>query len=270
METLDQILSNLGGALAEFVPRLLGAVVVMAIALIVALVLQRLTSRLLEALGLEEIAEGTGAANSLRQIGYDGGPSQLLGLVLFWAVLLLGVAGALSALGLSSLEQTMDKIVNLSGRLLVALVIVIAGTMSAGWLADLVARSAENAGLRGSNIFRRAVFVTVVAVTGLLAASQLGLETSLLTLIALILLSTVGLVAALALGQGLVPLSGNIAAGRYVQEGLEVGDEISVSGIEGTVEELGYSAVTLRSEDGYLYRVPNRTLLEGVVRKRTE
>jgi small-conductance mechanosensitive channel len=40
-----------------------------------------------------------------------------------------------------------------------------------------------------------------------------------------------------------------------------------VDGIEGTVEELGHAAVTLRSGDGYLYRVPNRALLEGVVRK---
>jgi hypothetical protein len=31
---------------------------------------------------------------------------------------------------------------------------------------------------------------------------------------------------------------------------------------------MGHSSVTLRSEDGYLYRIPNRTLLEGIVRKR--
>jgi small-conductance mechanosensitive channel len=101
-------------------------------------------------------------------------------------------------------------------------------------------------------------------------AGQLGLETSSLVLLAVVLLGTVGLVTALALGQGLVPLSGNIAAGRYVQEDIEVGDEISVDGVEGIVEQLGYSAVILRSEDGYLYRVPNRSLLEGVVRKRAQ
>ena len=267
-ETLGKILADFGNAMGEFIPRLVGALVVMVAALVVAVVLQRLTVRLLEGLGLEEIAERTGAAASLSQLGYDGGPSKLLGLVLFWAVLLVGVAGSLSVLGLSSLEQTMDQIVNLAGRLLVALVIVIAGVMAAGWLADLVARSAENAGLRGVNIFRRVAFVTVVSITSLLAAGQLGLETSFLILIAVILLATAGLVTALALGQGLVPLSGNIAAGRYVQEGLAVGDVISVDGIEGTVEELGYSAVTLRSENGYLYRIPNLTLLEGIVRKR--
>ncbi len=267
-DVLSRLLEDLGGALTEFVPRLLGAVVVMVVALVVAVVLQRLTARLLGTLGLDDLAERTGATNSLQQLGYDGGPSRLLGLVLFWGVLLTGVAGALSVLGLASLEETMNEVVNLAGRLLVALVIMIAGVMAAGWLGDLTARGAENAGLRGSNIFRRIVFGAIITVTGLVAAGQLGLETSFLVLIAVIVLATFGLVAALVLAQGLAPLSGNIAAGRYVQEDLAVGDDISVDGIEGTVEELGRAAITIRSGDGYLYRVPNRTFLEGVVRKR--
>ncbi len=264
---MSRILADLGAALTEFVPRLVGGVLVTLLALVVAVVLQRLAARLLEAVGLDELAERTGALRSLGQLGYRSGPSRLLGLVVFWGVLLSGVAAALSILGLASLEQTMGQIVNLSGRLLVALIIMIAGVMAAGWLAELVARSSENAGLRGSNVFRRSVFVVVVAVSGLVAAGQLGLETSFLMLLAVVVFAIVGFVAALVVAQGLAPLSSNIAAGRYVQEGLEVGDEISVDGIEGRVEELGRSAVVVRSEDGYLYRVPNRALLESVVRK---
>jgi small-conductance mechanosensitive channel len=266
---MGQAANDLLGTLAEFVPRLVGAAAVLLVALVVALLLQRLMARFLEGLGIDELFERTGAANSLWQLGYEGGPSRLLGTVLFWGVMLTGVAGSLSVLGLSSLESTMDQIINLSGRALVALVILIAGTMSAGWLADLVAREAEQAGLRGSNAFRRVVFITIVAVAALLAAAQLGLETYVVVLLAIVVLATVGLVTALALGQGLALLSSNIAAGRYVQDGTEVGDVISVDGVEGTIEELGYASITVRSEDGHLYRIPNRTLLENVVRKQT-
>jgi small-conductance mechanosensitive channel len=259
--------SDLLTTLAKFVPSLVGAVVVLLVALVIALLLQRLMARFLEEIGLDDLFERTGAANSLSTLGYEGGPSRLLGIVLFWGIILTGVAGSLSVLGLSSLESTMDQIVNLSGRALVALVILIAGVMSAGWLAELVAREAENAGLRSPNAFRRVVFTTVVAVAALLAASQLGLETYVLVLIVVVVLATIGLVAALSLGQGLALLSGNIAAGRYVQDGTAVGDVISVDGVEGTVEELGYASITVRSEDGHLYRIPNRTLLENVVRK---
>jgi small-conductance mechanosensitive channel len=268
-ETLSGLVGDLGRALVEFVPRLLGAALVMLLALVVALLLQRLAARLLGALGLDELAGRTGAAESLRRVGYEEGPSRLLGLVLFWGVLLTGVAGALSVLGLTSLEQTMNEVVGLSGRLLVALVVLIAGVMAAGWLAELVARGAQEAGLRGGGAFRRAVFVVVVAVSGLVAAGQLGLETSFLVLLGVVAFATAGLVAALVVAQGLAPLSSNIAAGRYVQEGLEVGDEISVGGVEGRVEELGRAAVVVRSEEGDLYRVPNRILLEGIVRKST-
>ena len=260
-------MENLLGIVVAFVPRLLGAVVVLLVALVVAYLLQRLMARFLEEIGLDDLFESTGAANPLSHLGYEDGPSRLLGIVLFWGLMLTGVAGSLSVLGLSTLENTMDQIINLSGRALVALVILIAGVLSAGWLAELVGREAESAELRGSSVFRRVVFTTIVAVAALLAASQLGLETYILVLIAVVVLATIGLVAALSLGQGLALLSGNIAAGRYVQDGTEVGDVISVDGIEGTVEELGYASITVRSEDGHLYRIPNRTLLENVVRK---
>ena len=265
---MPQPTHDLVSTLAEFVPRLVGAVVVLLVALVVALLLQRLMARFLEGLGLDDLFERTGAANSLWQLGYEGGPSRLIATVLFWGIMLTGVAGSLSVLGLSSLESTMDQIVNLSGRALVALVILIAGVMSAGWLAELVAREAERAELRGANAFRRIVFMTIIGIAALLAAAQLGLETYVVVLLAVVVLATVGLVTALAMGQGLALLSGNIAAGRYVQDGTAVGDVISVDGVEGTVEELGYASVTVRSEDGSLYRIPNRTLLENVVRKR--
>jgi hypothetical protein len=148
-DTLDAVVGDLSNVASEFVPRFVGALVVLVVALVVALVLRRMVARFLETVGLDELFERTGASNSLWQLGYDGGPSRLLGHVILWGVMLTGVAGALSVLGLSSLEHTMDQIVNLSGRALVALVIIIAGVMGAGWLAELVARESESAGLRG-------------------------------------------------------------------------------------------------------------------------
>jgi small-conductance mechanosensitive channel len=111
----------------------------------------------------------------------------------------------------------------------------------------------------------------VLAVATLLAATQLGIDISLLVLLAAVFLGTAGLVAALALGVGLAPLSGNVAAGSYVRgNDIRPGDEISVDGVKGIVEELGYASVTLRSEDDSLHHVPNRLLLEGIVTKSSQ
>ena len=264
---MTNVLEDLMGTLGEFVPRLLGAVLVLLVALLIARILQRLASRFLESVGLDSLFEQAGVSDSLGQLGYTNGPSRLIGIVLFWGVILTGLAAALSVLGLSSLQTTMDGVVNLAGRALVALVILIIGVMAAGRLAEFVANQAAQADLRGAAMFRRVTFAAVVTITALLAAGQLGIETYLLVVLAIVILTTLGLIAALSIGQGLTLLSGNVAAGRYVRDIAAVGEVISVSGIDGTVEELGYASISLRSEDGSLYRIPNRTLLENVVRK---
>ena len=182
-----------------------------------------------------------------------------------------GIAAALSILGLSSLQQNIDLMVTLAGKAIVAVLILAGGLAAAGWLSNLAAARAESSGLRGGDLFRRAIFAAVIAVAVLVAAAQVGIETSLLVLLAAVFFGTVGIVAAIALGLGLAPLSGNIAAGRYVQgNGIRPGDEISVNGIQGTVEELGLASVTLRSQDGRIHHVPNRVLLEEVVSKTSQ
>ena len=258
-------------AVSEVGLRLIGAALVLFVAFLAAWLLKRLAMRLLRRVGFDDILNRTGATLSLRSVGFEALPSVLVGSVIFWGILLAGVAAALSVLGLSSLQENMDLIVVLAGEALIAILILAGGLAVAAWLSNLAARQAEEAGLRGANAFRKAIFAAVVAVAVLLAATQLGIDISLLVLLAPVFLGTAGLVAALTLGVGLAPLSGNIAAGRYVRENnIQPGDEISVDGVKGVVEALGYASITLRSEDGSLHHVPNRLLLEGIVTKRSQ
>src|SRR5215207_4325792 len=261
-------LEALWTAFSGFAPRLVGAGLVLVLTFLVARLLQRLGTRFLQRIGLDDLFESTGAASSLQRVGFGRSPSLVIGYVLFWGVLLAGVAVSLSILGLASLQRNMDLIVALAGKAVVAVLILAGGLAAAGWLSNLAAQQAESADLKGGNFFRRAIFAVVLAVAVLVAAAQVGIEISVLVLLALVFFGTVGIVTALVLGLGLAPLSGNIAAGRYVQgNGIRPGDEISVNGVEGTVEELGLASVTLRSEDGRVHHVPNRILLEEVVSK---
>src|SRR5919112_3013444 len=261
-------LEALWTAFSGFAPRLVGAGLVLVLSFLVARILQRLGAGFLRRIGLDDLFESTGAASSLQRVGFGRSPSFVIGYVLFWGVVLAGVAAALSILGLASLQRNMDLIVALAGKAVVAILILAGGLAAAGWLSSLASSQAESAGLRGGDLFGRAIFAFVLAVAVLVAAAQLGIEISILVLLAAIFFGTAAIVAALALGLGLVPLSGNIAAGRYVQgNGIRRGDEISVNGVQGTVEELGLASVTLRSEDGRIHHVPNRILLEGVVSK---
>ncbi len=213
---MSDALSASWTAVSELVPRLLGAGLVLFAAFLAARLLQRLGPRLLRGVGLDDVLERTGSTFSLRRIGFTRAPSVLIGYVLFWGILLAGAAAALSVLGLSSLQENIDLIVVLAGKVLVAALILAGGLAVAGWLSNLAAREAEEAGLRGGDLFRSGMFAAVLAVSTLLAAAQLGIDISLLVLLTAVFLGALGLVVALSLGVGLAPLSGNIAAGRYV------------------------------------------------------
>ncbi len=202
--------------MSELVPRLLGAGLVLFAAFLAARLLQRLGPRLLRGVGLDDVLERTGSTFSLRRIGFTRTPSALIGYAISWGVLLAGAAAALSVLGPSSLQENIDLIVVLAGKALVAVLILAGGLAVAGWFSNLAAREAEEAGLRGGDLFRSGMFAAVLAVSALLAATQLGIDISLLVLLTAVFLGALGLVVALSLGVGLAPLSGNIAAGRYV------------------------------------------------------
>ncbi len=145
-------LEALWTAFSGFVPRLLGAGLVLVLTFLVARFLQRLGSRFLQRIGLDGLFERTGAASSLQQVGFGRSPSFVLGYVLFWGVLLAGVAAALSILGLASLQRNIDLMVALAGKAVVAVLILAGGLAAAGWLSNLAARQAESASVRESRL----------------------------------------------------------------------------------------------------------------------
>src|SRR5919107_5729185 len=160
-------------AVSELLPRLLGAGLVLLATFLVARLLQRLSARLLRRVGFDNVLERTGSSSSLRRVGFAGAPSMLIGYVISWGVLLAGTAAALSVLGLSSLQENIDLIVVLAGKALVAVLILAGGLAVAGWLSNLAAREAGEAGLRGADLFRRGIFAAVFVGTAPPAPSQI-------------------------------------------------------------------------------------------------
>ena len=81
-------------------------------------------------------------------------------------------------------------------------------------------------------------------------------------------LISIGLAAALALGLGSREIAGQILAGIYVRELYQVGQQVKVGDVEGSIEEIGTVKTLLLTEDGELVSVSNRTLLDQQVSSR--
>lgn len=108
----------------------------------------------------------------------------------------------------------------------------------------------------------------VIIISISVAIGQLEIKTDLLNNVIAIVLISVGLAVALALGLGSRDIASQIIAGIYVRELYEVGQDVRIGDIEGQIEEIGTVKTTLLDANGELVSVANRILLEQRVNSR--
>ena len=113
-----------------------------------------------------------------------------------------------------------------------------------------------------SGIARGLVFVIALV----LALTQLGVETTILSV--LVGTTMFGLAAAFALlvGLGGREMGSEIAAGRSLQRLISIGDHVAVDGVSGTVVALHPTSVEFRASDGSSVHLANTRLTRGELR----
>lgn len=251
-----------------YIPQLLGALAIVAAGVVLGIFARQGAIFVLRRLRFNEACERFGVTTLMQESGIQRSPTQFAGAVVFYAIILFAVLAALGPLGLEFLATTLNQILLYAPRLLVAALLVVLGTSAARLVSELAARGLANAGVGRTEPFKVLVRASVIFVSVVLALSVLGIEVTILIVLTIIVFGGASLAAALALGLGLRKFSQNIAAGRYISEGVEEGDSVTVGGYSGTVESIGYAMTILRDPaSGNAYLLPNSYFLENVVEK---
>ncbi len=263
----EDSVDQLSTSFVSFVPRIVGALAVVAVGVVLAVIARGVAGFALRRLRFDALCERIGVTGLLLAGNIRRSPSRLFGAAVFYAILLFTLLAALGPLGLGFLTQTLNGLILFAPRVLIAALLLVLGIAAAGLVAQATARTLAEAGVTRVAGLRSLIRFGLIFIVAVLAAAVLGIDVTLLVAIAVIGLSALALTAALAIGLGLRGLSQNIAAARYVAEGIAEGDRISVNGVAGTVEAIGYAVTTLRGANGRVYLVPNAYFLEHVVEK---
>lgn len=251
----------------SYIPQVAAAVGVLLVGVLLAFLARRVVAFLLSRLGFDRLCDRVGVTAVLREATIERSPSQFIGTVILWAVVIFAAVAAVDSLGLEFLAEILSRVVFYALRALLGIIILILGTAAAALLAGLAQRGLSRAGVERSGGIRSLVRYSVVFIAAILAAAVVGVDVTILVVVTVIALGSVALTAALAIGLGLRSLSGNVAAGRYVSEGITEGDRISLDGVSGTVEQIGHAVTIVRGANGRTYLIPNSHFLEHVVEK---
>ncbi|MDP3816958.1 mechanosensitive ion channel domain-containing protein [Pseudomonas sp.] len=267
-QSLIAAMTALWTKVAGFIPNLFVALILVLLGFVVAKLLDTLLSKLLGKIGLDRLMAGTGLTKLLGRAGIQVPVSTLIGKIVYWFVLLIFLVSAAESLGLERVSSTLDALALYLPKVFGAALVLLAGVLLAQLVSGLVRGAAEGVGLEYAHGLSRVAQGLVIIISISVAIGQLEVKTDLLNNVIAIVLISVGLAVALALGLGSREIAGQILAGIYVRELYQVGQQVQVGEVEGQIEEIGTVKTILLTDAGELVSVANRTLLEQRVSSR--
>lgn len=203
---------------------------------------------------------GTIVSRALKQIfeSRKGRTAQLAPAVASLSFSLLLVVGLLVALGFvqpESLEKLRDDTIEYLPRALSALIVVIlggvVGTIVSTATRESLGRSMGRAGEKIPTVVKG----VITAFAAILAASQLGIDTTVINIVVAGGVFGLALAFALVVGMGSHPVATEIANGRAIRRMIAPGDKVRTSALEGTVITLHTTAAEIEI-DGENQLVP--------------
>lgn len=191
-----------------------------------------------------------------------------MGSVVFSAFLVAGLTTALGFVNTEARDQIPQDMVDYIPSLLSAAIVIIGANVLAqlvqAALERTVARMPGNAARNVPNMVR----VTILTFGAILAAAQLGVDTTIINIAVAAGLFSLGLGAALMVGLGSRAVTGEVAAGRAVRRLLAPGDHIQAGDVSGVVTEIQSVAVEVIDDDRSILIPHSHILGHNIVVKR--
>lgn len=209
------ILQSLQSGFTQFVnylPQLIGALIVLLVGYIIAKILNKIVTRVLHKVQLDRrLAENQGG-RFVEKASPNGSPAALVGGVVFWVIMLFVISSAIGTLGIPALTVFMNQVLAYLPNIIAALLIFIVAAAVAGAIGGLAQRTMGDTPT--GRIVRAAVPAVVMGIAIFMILTQLGIAPAIVTITYVALIGSTALAAALAFGLG-----GRDAAAELINSG---------------------------------------------------
>jgi hypothetical protein len=195
-------LQTFWGQIALFMPKLLAALLLLMAGWVLARILRAGVRRGLEALGFGRMAEKSGLEALIKQGGVDLSLAGIIAGATFWLVLLVVAVSAANSLGLDSLASLANKVILYLPKVVVAILILVFGTLFARVVNRMVFAWLNNAKFPGALSVSTGSEYAVQIFALFLALEQMEIGATLLTVAFTIVFGGLVLTLALAFGLG--------------------------------------------------------------------
>src|SRR5580692_6912157 len=175
MQSIDMLVETTREFLhqtAAFLPKLVLALLVVAVGWLIAKAVRFAVERALRAINFNVLTERAGTDNFLKQAGMRGDTTTLFGLVAFWLVILATLMIAFNGLGLTYITDLLGRLVLFTPKLLVAMLVVVFGSYCARFVGGAVQTYCEDAQIPDADLLGKIAQYLIVIFVVMIALGQ--------------------------------------------------------------------------------------------------
>lgn len=207
----------------DFLPNLLAMMVILVTGILLAKLVRIMLLKSLNAINFDSWSDRVGITTLMRKGDMWSKPAAMLGTILFWLLIIVTLMIALSALRVPAVDGMVEQFFAYLPRAFSAAMILIVGSLLAGFISRAVLIAAVNSGYHYSKLLAEAVRMLLMVLILAMAMEQLQIAPSIVLAAFSIIFG--GIVVALAISFG---VGGIDAAKRMIERenGAEKKDEI--------------------------------------------
>lgn len=201
-EAISFSLIDLWVRFINFMPTLIGALLVFLLGIIVASVLGKVVERIIRAIRIDQAIEHVNISAKLKEHGINITVSVFFGKIVQWFLVLVFLMAATDILGLNQVTNFLNNVIIYLPNVIVATIILTIAFLLGNLVYIIVRGSTRAAGVMSATLLATMIKWAIVVFGILAALIQLGIAVSLVNTIFIGLVAAISLATGLAFGLG--------------------------------------------------------------------
>lgn len=195
-------LTNALNLLLEFIPKLLGFLVILLVGWIVATAVSKAITYLLRKVGFDRLSERIGLTRLEQRMGVRMDTAGILGAVVYWFLFLIFLVPAADALGVPAVSNILNELIAYIPNVFVAILVLFLGALGATFVASLVRGATASANMGNPNLYANIARWSVIGFAAIVALEQLKIAPSIMNILFTAIVGGSALAFGLAFGLG--------------------------------------------------------------------
>ena len=264
IDIMRSALTDMLSKFANTFPNVIMALVIFIIGVLISKIVAKTIKKALEKIGIDQLGEKLNEVDIVQKANMNIKFSEVTSKVFYYFIMLFFAVAATSVLGIPEISNLVSDIFTFIPNLIVALIVLILGTLLADMLRKVVDTALKSLGVSSSGLISSVLFYFIFINVIIVALGQAKIDTSFLSQNISIIIA--GVVAAFAIGYGLASkdVMANMVASFYSKDQFIVGDKVTIEGVTGKVSEVNKSTLTLKTETGKVVFPLSKTINQKV------